>query len=192
MNTSGILTISVNPAASTVGSLHPEACVNRMRRKVDIEGANLARRKSGAILRTIFGATSLAPAWSLLLQAVRIACGAFMIYNGISMGSFQLEAVFSMAVGMMLVLGLATRFVMVLSALVYGVSSGLLIETGQLPVEMISIAVVSVFLAVVGPGRYSLDAVLRRYIFRKVRRYETRKLMENRFSYRAYQYAREF
>lgn len=193
MNTSGILTISVNPAESTIGSLHPEACVNSLRRRVDMEGANLARRKTGGLLRALFGATSIAPSWSIILLTVRVAFSAFLLYCGISgLSESLVESVAEISIAALLLPGLATRFFMSASAVAFGLMSGMVFEAGMIPVTFLIIAGISLLLAIAGPGRYSMDAILRRKIFRKIRRYETRKLMENRFSYKAYQYAREY
>lgn len=193
MNTSGILTISVNPAESTIGSLHPEACVNRMRRKVDLEGANLARRKSGSLLRAFFGATSVVPSISVAMLIARIACSGYMIYSGVEALSVSLiESVIAFSMAAILMLGVGTRCLLGAAALGFGLMAGMLIDAGLMPVEMLVISGISLIWAIVGPGRYSMDAVLRRKIFRAIRRHETHKLMENRFSYRAYQIATEF
>ncbi|MDE5843198.1 MAG: hypothetical protein K2H35_05630 [Muribaculaceae bacterium] len=192
MNKSGILTISVNPAESTIGSLHPEVYVNRVRRNFDLEGARVARRKSGTFLRTIFGATSISGKWSILLLIARVLFGGFMIYDGISAAGTPLTAIISIIIGVLLIIGLSTRLVMTATAIGFGIIAGMAIEAGGLPITTIAIAAASAVMAIAGPGRYSSDAMIRRNIFRKIRRYETRKLMDNRFSYRAYQYAREF
>ncbi len=191
MDTSRVAILNVNPAEATLGSLHPEAAINRMRRRVDIEGDSLARRKSGGMLRALFGATSTAPAGSLILLTARVlgALGmAWMAYDAF-LSSNLLIAVSCAVLSLDLILGFATRFFLIAGAALFGIMSGLALEAGQTPLLYGSIAIVSIVLAIAGPGRYSLDAILKRKIFRSIRRYETHKLMERRFSYKAYQYS---
>ncbi|MBD5176202.1 MAG: DoxX family protein [Bacteroidales bacterium] len=193
MDNSRVLILNVNPAEATMGSLHPEAAINRMRRKMDLEGASLARKKSGGMLRAFFGSTSLSPARSGMLLTLRVLFGAFMVYFGyMSLEGSVILAVASALFGLLLVAGFLTRFSMIASALTFGILSGMAFEAGQMPETTLLIAVMSIGMAFIGPGRYSADALLRRRIFRSIRRYETRKLMERRFSYRAYQYSHLF
>lgn len=189
MNNAEVITLTVNPAESTVGALHPEACIKRMRRKADIEGATLARKKSGGLLRSLFGQTSVSPARSVVILVLRVLFGACLALHGyLLLDSQVILAVFSMAAAGLLLLGLAMRSVMTASALCFAILSGMSIEGGVFPQTELLIAVMSVGLAFSGPGRYSIDALLRKWIFRSIRRYETRKLMQRRFSYRAYRY----
>lgn len=190
MNSANVITLTVNPGKATIGALHSERCMKLLRRKADVEGATLARRKSGALLRALFGATSISAARSRTLLALRILFGAYLIFHGVlDSGAAMLEAVFSMAAGGALILGVATRFVMTASALCFAIMSGMIFEGGGIPQTELLIALMSTALALSGPGSYSIDALLRHSIFRSIRRYETRKLMQRRFSYRAYQYA---
>lgn len=190
MKTVKSMILTVNPAESTVGALHPEACMRLLRRKVDTEGATVARRKSGGLLRALFGATSVSASRSRMMLVLRVLFGGFLIVHGVlGVHSALIESVFAMGVGMMVMMGVATRFVMTASGVCFAIMSGMAIEQGAFPQTDLLIAVMSVGIAMAGPGRYSLDALLRRGIFRSIRRYETRKLMQRRFSYRAYQYA---
>ncbi|MDE6272068.1 MAG: hypothetical protein K2M31_03570 [Muribaculaceae bacterium] len=191
MDTSRVAILNVNPAEATLGSLHPEAAINRLRRRVDIEGDNIARRKSGALLRALFGATSTPSTASLLLLGARILGSlgmAWIAYDAFIDSNLWL-AIVSATLTVVLFLGTATRFCLTASAALFGILSGLALDAGQVPVLYGFIAVSCALLAYAGPGRYSIDAILKRKIFRSIRRYETHKLMERRFSYKAYQYS---
>lgn len=190
MDNSRVMILNVNPAESAMGSLNPEACMNLMRRKMDLKGASLARRKSGGMLRAFFGPTSLPASRSVMLLVFRVLFGISMLYYGfISIPESAIFATATIIFGLLLIAGVATRF----TSALYGAASVIMwggaLESGLMPVSGLIVAVLSLAAAFAGPGRYSLDAVIRRRIFRAVRRYETRKLMERRFSYRAYQYS---
>lgn len=193
MNTSRVLTVSVNPAAATIGSLYPEVCVNSLRRKVDLEGATLARQKSGATLRLLFGTTSFSSFLSSLILAIRVVGSSMLFYYGLRCFAMSpVVGILSIAIGMSLIFGFAMRMITFVAAIGFGIFSYHLIESGMMPNDIMTISLGCLIMSAAGPGRYSADAIMRRGIFRKIRRYETRKLMENRFSYRAYQYATEY
>ena len=148
MDNSRVLILNVNPAEATMGSLHPEAAINRMRRKMDLEGASLARKKSGGMLRAFFGSTSLSPARSGMLLTLRVLFGAFMVYFGyMSLEGSVILAVASALFGLLLVAGFLTRFSMIASALTFGILSGMAFEAGQMPETTLLIAVMSIGMA---------------------------------------------
>lgn len=190
MQTSKAIILNVNPGESALGFTDHDAAIAGMRRRFDKEGASIARKKSGSTLRLLFGDTSASKSQSMLLLWSRLSFGiALAVYGAITMTSLLSSGAFLLILGIMLIPGFATRMTLAPTAFIYAVAAGMAIETGQFPVADLLIAAGSMIIAGVGPGRYSADAILRRKIFRAIRRYETRKLMERRFSYRAYEYA---
>ena len=88
----------------------------------------------------------------------------------------------------MLLPGIFTRATMTISALWMGYTALGSLMMGDVAVIELILAAGSAVMAYTGPGRYSVDANLRRQIFRIVKRRETRRIMEERFSYKAMLY----
>lgn len=190
MDTPRAICLNVNPAESTLGSINTVAGGNLLRRSMDIKGASIARRKSGRLLRAFFGSTSIPASRSLALLALRmVASAGFITLAVISFHSSAGLAVSAIIFAVSSIFGLANRAFMAIAAFTLMLASGLTFEAGQLPWLYPVMAIVSLIIGATGPGRYSADAVLRRRIFRAIRRRETRRLMERRFSYRAYHYS---
>lgn len=188
MAPSRITILNVNPAALPAGSLNPEMSVSNLRKKMYHEGTVIAREKSGGRLRLLFGATGTAPAGSWILLAGRVLLSVAVTCFGVAVGWSTAAVAISIIAGVMISAGVATRPVAALSAIVFAVISAIGIEMGEIKVTAMLILLFGFLLAFAGPGRYSADAVMKRRIFRMVRRYEMRKLMERRFSYKAMQY----
>lgn len=183
--------VRVNPGISTLGSLNPETL--GLRKKIYAEGLNNAREKSGAILRLIFGPMHRNVSYARAQLTTRMLFGTLLILNGFVVGSQPLMAftavpVFSVIVGVMLICGLLTRISMAFSTICFAVISIDGLVGGLLPGMEMCISLLSLTFAVIGPGLYSFDGSLRRKIFKHVKKVETRKLLERRASYRAYQY----
>ncbi len=190
MNSASTMTLNVNPAAATVGSLHPEVYAKFMRRRVDSEGAKIAREKSGAKLRLLFGPTSARRGVSKALLGWRIVFGmALVAYGLFTMSAMPVVSVMALVAGCLSVPGFMSRVSMTVLAVAFAVVSLSAFGNGEIPVVSILLACGSMVTAICGPGCYSADAILRRRIFRSIRRRETHKLMERRFSYRAYELA---
>lgn len=53
MAAANVMTLSVNPAKATLGSLYPEACVKILRRSVDLEEAD-SRKKNTSLFGKVY------------------------------------------------------------------------------------------------------------------------------------------
>ncbi len=191
---SNAVVININPGASTSGNLNTEIGLSSIRMRVLKEGREMAKEKSGRTLRHIFGSTSMDAGMSKKVLMVRVVFGLCLtlegiltcMYSGLSVSSLGIISIIS---GLMLLPGILTRVSMSIATMIFGLSllSGL--STGlPIMVDYINLAG-CLFFALIGPGRFSADAIIRRKIFRTVRRRETHKLLERRFSYQAMQYA---
>lgn len=193
MNTN-VSVINVNPGASTLGSLHAGSGLSSIRREVYKEGRELAKEKSGTLLRLAFGPMAMGNSLGKPLLVFRMLFGIGMILGGFMIGSelgarFCCTSVLAVVAGFMLIPGLLTRVSMSVCAVVFG-------YVGLESLAMPSLGLIELLLfagclaiAIAGPGKYSADAILRRKIFRMIKRRETRKLMDRRFSYQAMKYA---
>ncbi|MDE6010694.1 MAG: hypothetical protein K2F87_04500 [Muribaculaceae bacterium] len=184
--------ISVNPALQPVGALNPEVAMGAIRSRVYAQGTVLTRRKSGRMLRRLFGPTSLNSTLSMMLLAARMIFGLWMLtetFLDVMADGFGFATIGMAFLGMMVALGIGTRVCSLTAALFTGFIALTALSEGLAPGLAGLIAAATLFFALAGPGRYSFDARLRHSIFRMLRRRQMTRLMENRFSYRAFEFA---
>ena len=189
-----VAVVNVNPSASALGSVNVESGMRAIRMRVLREGRAAARQKSGATLRLVFGNTSASERQSRPLMIGRMLFGIAMILGGFMIGSelgarFCSLSIFGVICGFMLIPGVLTRVSLTLGAAWFGFIGLESLSMGSPAFLELMLACGSVAFAVMGPGRFSADSILRRRIFRVVKRRETHRLMERRFSYKAMEYA---
>lgn len=184
--------INVNPVQQPVGALNPEVAMGAIRRRVYAQSTDIARRKSGRMLRRIFGPTSLNSTLSIYLLIFRLAFGVWMLVeatSGMLAGGINIPSIAMIIAGMAVAFGCATRMVSATGTLVTLYVTFSAISEGIAPGILGILAIAFSFFAIAGPGRYSIDSILRHNIFRSIRRRQMSRLLANRFSYRAYEFA---
>lgn len=189
-----VMIVRVNPGASTLGALNPGSIAGKFRKNV-LKGVysqtEITTRK---VVKLVFGATGIASAPSRVLLVGRMLAGIFMVLAGFILGSqlgyaYHATAVFSVAVGMALIPGVATRLSMICATVWFFVAGFGMSLPGTIPGVEIILGSLSLVLAVTGPGRFSADAVMRKNIFKSLHRRSSRIGEQLRSSYKAYQYA---
>lgn len=188
-----VTVINVDPGRRPAGALVTESGLRSVRMSVLRQSSLLARRKSGRVLRRIFGSTSLRSMLSGLLLVARISFGAWllilgltgMIHSGVS--ALSLGMVIS---GVAVASGFFTRLILGVCAAVVAFLILQAYMGGMVNMTLIIVFALMALFAATGPGRYSCDAMMCCRIFRAVRRRQLRILMQRRFSYRANEYAR--
>lgn len=184
--------INVNPALQPAGATNPDVALGAIRSRVAAQGTDMVRRQSGSLLRRLFGPTSLKPALSVAMLIIRIVFGSWCLWQGsvaLLSGTLSGMDIMLLISGVMIGLGLFTRVISSASMLICtyficnALSQGNLLSAADLYTLIFAI------FAMIGPGRYSFDSILRRNIFRSLRRRQIRQLLENRFSYRAFEFA---
>lgn len=188
MHNSSADVITVNPTSRPLGSLYPEIGLARVRTRYHAEGTRLAREHSGRQLRMWFGSTGLKPVAATCMLVLRwIAAVALFVVVLPAMSGVM--AVMTVLAALSLVSGTATRIICGGAAVGFALLACGEMSADLIPLLTLPSAAVLALIARIGPGRYSADAFIRRSLFRRVKRYQTRRLLANRFSYRAYQYA---
>ncbi|MBD5369963.1 MAG: hypothetical protein HDR80_02305 [Bacteroides sp.] len=180
--------ITVNPTAKPVGAMYPELGMSRVRSRFNAEGETLARERSGRQLRMWFGATGIRPGGSVALLALRLAVAvmlAMVVFPAVS----GVTAAAALVAAASLVCGFGTRLIGGSAAVVFGLAACNELSLDLIPVLAAPSALMLGLIAYIGPGRYSTDSIVRRGLFRAIKRRETRRLLANRFSYRAFEYA---
>lgn len=188
-----IRVISVNPANLTRGELHPEAWEASFKKVSEIvSGSKLP--KSCEISNFIFGINrSTTRKKSSFLVLIRLVASALIITSAVM--TFSSVAVPGLGYSL-LALGLIAMFGICLRPL-SAVAAG---WTGYLAVTLVhgsinpilaGVCLLSIILAILGPGRFSIDSLLRRTVFNheRRRRNAARKAAEMRLSYKAFLYA---
>lgn len=188
--------ISINPAQSAKGALHPEVFeriareyrVNRDTAKINVSskrainflfGINkgITTRQSAALFST-----------RSILGLGMTACG---IISGITLTAFT-PATMMVVLGVSLFSGLFTRLTSAAAMGVFGFFSAMSYLSGMMPdITVIASFAIALLFMVVGPGRFSIDQIMRQAMYKSAkRRARARaiKLAENRLSYRAIQY----
>lgn len=188
-----VAVLNVNPAASAAGTFSADGALSALRRRVYRESSEIAKQKSGRALRLAFGNTSMSETASRRVMVMRMLYAIVMILGGFMIGSelgykYCAPSIFAVVAGFMLLPGIFTRATMTISALWMGYTALGSLMMGDVAVVELILAAGSAVMAYTGPGRYSVDANLRRQIFRIVKRRETRRIMEERFSYKAMLY----
>ena len=184
--------VNVNPAQQPAGAMNPDVAMGAIRSRVFAQGTDMARQQSGRTLRRLFGPTSLSSSVSMTLLAVRVAFGGWCMYEGASAiidGGLSFFSIMMVFAGIMIGAGLFAR----LTAAGAGVISAYLLcsalSEGMPAIEPGLLTAAFAAMAFAGPGRFSFDSTLRRNIFRSLSRRQMQRLLDNRFSYRAYEFA---
>lgn len=179
-----VLIVKVNPGSKTLGALNPSSIAGTFRTTILKEGYNEADTKIRRALRAVFGPTAIAQGPSRILLIGRMLTGIFMVLSGFILGS-QLgyaycdTAIFAVLAGALLIPGIATRPVMSIAAAWFAIAAFGLDLPSTIPGVELILSALSLVLAIAGPGRFSADAMLRRNLFRYLRRRERRQLEEN-------------
>ncbi|MDE6006262.1 MAG: hypothetical protein K2G67_01755 [Muribaculaceae bacterium] len=168
--------ISVNPGIKTMGELNiDEITLSRISRTLSNPGQTSSTFKN--ILNGLFGINSMVTnRWSVKLASVRIIAGVIMLATGISSltgmvmsANSGMIGIAATILGASLILGLFSR---ILSIGAVGVSVVILAESltaGTVDQMALTMAMVGAIMAIVGPGHYSLDQILRRSLFKLYR-----------------------
>lgn len=188
--------IKINPSELTIGSINSTNAksLGIIRSNVYAEGFSIAKAKSAPLLRAFFGNTSRPDAQSQTIMICRMLFGIGLALFGFIEGSMLGQAycplaIFAVIAGVMMIPGMATRLCMALTICIFGYISLNMAFSGDFPGFEILFSLGGIMLVLTGPGKYSADANLKKKIFKTYRRYETRRLMERRFSYKAHLYA---
>lgn len=188
-----IRVISVNPANLTKGELHPEAWEASFKKVSEIvSGSKLP--KSCEISNFIFGinrnTTRSKSAYLFLARLVAsalIITSAVMIFGSVVPASVGFSLI---ALGVVAFFGICLRPLSAIAAIASGYLAFTLVP-GSINLILAGICLISSILAVLGPGRFSVDSLLRRTVFNRERRRRNaaRKAAEMRLSYKAFLYA---
>lgn len=126
--------------------------------------------------------------WKML--GVRMLIGALFLTMGIiSLIStpYDISAISMIAMGGSLILGLFTRFTSTAFAAFFGYLAYPAIMSGSIPYEDAMTVITGLIFMIFGPGRISIDQLIRKGLFTISRRKRVRK--PRVMTYRAYQYA---
>ena len=191
MNTDSYV-VRVNPAESTLGSMFPQApALGAFRKTIYSGGVPVQKDDTGKWVRLLFGPVPRSARYGKVLAINRMLFGIFLCLYGFIFGSaplmaFSPMAVFPIVAGVLLICGLFTRVVMFsLSAVFMVMAFNPDVNIVMGGAEIIA-AGVSFMLAFIGPGRYSADSMIRRNVFRIVRKTRARRQEALRNSYKAY------
>lgn len=184
--------ISVNPALSPAGSKNPEVAMGVIRQRVYSQGKALARKESGRMLRRVFGPASVSTSKSIALLVMRSVFGGWCLWHSyelfVAVGLSIAPVMFIIA-GLLIINGVFTRITALSGSIVSAyVMCACLSEGNPFMLWALLWGTFSL-VALTGPGRFSVDIILRRNIFRSICRRNMHRLLDNRFSYRAYEYA---
>ncbi|MDE6444605.1 MAG: DoxX family protein [Muribaculaceae bacterium] len=185
--------ISVDPAQTTLGALHPEFA-ERIARKVKVETPSFSRRMW--LDMTFACATPGVARNSRTMLLLRLCFAALMIVSGAFILSGEIYsplagfdavtfAALELAVGSMLALGLFTRFAMFAAVAGFGFMSFQSISAGIFDMQSLLCCLTSLSFLLLGSGRYSADFLLRKSIILRAAK-RRRKMQADRLSYKAY------
>ncbi len=192
--------ISVNPAQKTLGALHPEM-LDKVARGCRVSNASSESGIKTAV-NLFFGISKNSLSVSGKMFAARLIASAWFIMTGIALGIdfslFNTGAV-SIILGSMIFLGLFSRVSSLTAATILVTSISMTDVLSMDFASFISIhsiqilsAAVCLIVAVMGPGFYSIDQLIRRSIFKGIKKYNKNRAAhsaEMRLSYKAFQYA---
>lgn len=188
------LIVKVNPGATTLGALNPGSIAGKFRKNVLNEGYSNQGVSVRKLFRVVFGPTGIAASTSRVILTARMMTGIFMILSGFILGSqlgyaYHPIATFAVMAGGMLIPGIATRLTMAAGVVIFAVAGFGMSLPGTIPGVELILSGLCLLMALAGPGRFSSDAVIRRNIFRWLRRRDMRIGIEQRASYKAFHYA---
>lgn len=196
--------ISVNPGHNTLGALNPENFVNKTREnlrytsdlyeKVE-EGAISSHKKFGIKKRLnfFFGINSeTGVKTSAKLLVCRTLFSAYLIsWSILSFSSVPVEVISAfLVVGGLLLIGLFSRVASFGGFVASTVLATMqFINNGTLNESLSLLAITCLVFSLLGPGRISLDSILRKQIFRISKLMaikKSRRIAEDRLSYKAF------
>lgn len=188
--------VSVNPARATEGSLHPETTARFLRarqlhrtvcREAGKAGCRVLRVANSVLgVRRLSGLKS-----SVLLLAARVMLGCFAVGLSASLPHHWITVGVAVASGLC-ALGLLARVSSATLALAFGYAVAVAFRQPDFPVAEAMVAAMGVWLACAGPGRISVDRLLRRLVFRSLSPQSVaRRKAEVRLSYKAYSAAQD-
>lgn len=161
--------ISVNPADWTRGEAALRNKKNATSRVAVLTKMARTHKKSSFVdfITGISKGTNKSASVKLLL--VRLLCGAIFITAGamgLSNGMSEPLSAVSLAIGISIVTGLATRLATLGGAAFFGIQCHSLFISGIMPDAVLAgaFAAVALLLAVLGPGLYSVDQLIRRLV----------------------------
>lgn len=181
--------ISVNPGKTTLGNLNPEATARMvLRRRVmhrQSSRVNLLRRRISLIFG-IKGRFSTKRTVQLLLT--RLAFAGLLV--GIALTRFEgAMETSAIVLASLISVGLFCRISNLAVASWAGSLAVMAGIAGEFETTSTAVAIIAAALAYSGPGKYSIDAILRHALFRSLNRRISRRLAARRLSYRAYQFS---
>lgn len=196
--------ISIDPGKSTLGDLNPAATARTLRYRVLNREAQ-ASASFKHVLNSIFaiGNAGRAQSKGVSLMLVRMLVGTILLFCGLSEGfggvlptpevlqsaGFvpSLETVALLMTGTSLCLGLFTRIMLLASAVCFGIVFGEGIAACEFMQTAALMFALSLVFAVKGPGRLSMDALIRRSLY-SAHRNRARRRAARRLSYEAFRY----
>lgn len=184
--------VNVNPALQPAGAVNPDVAIGAIRNRAIAQGTVMARQQSGRMLRRIFGPTSLPVSTSIVLLVIRSLFGGWCVYQCVTdilSSGISVFPILMALTGIMIGAGAFTRMMASAGASVAAYAFCHALSEGLSVLEPGLFAAAFSFIALVGPGRFSFDSILRHNIFRTLSRRQMRRLLENRFSYRAMEFA---
>ena len=200
--------ISVNPGKKTLGALNIDL-ISKVARSCRPVSRAIRTPRFKTVCNVVFGINkSVTPSWSSKLWLSRSVVSAYFLITGIigisaSTGNaLHALSIFNIVAACMIFLGFLSRIAsasgfMLYAAIAVSAAFGYSwhLSSATTPVfESMAVmqAIMYLLIAVTGPGRYSIDQLLRRYIFRKAKRraiLRARHAAENRMSYKAWREA---
>lgn len=177
MNQSEIL--SVNPCRTTLGDLHPEACLRRFRSNVlkyDMRKLRIRKR-----VQSVFGVGAPSGASrNATLMVMRLAFGALMFYSGfISFPTDIMTGCLEMAAGAVIALGLFTRILCGVAMVGFAALASMVAMTGVFDQSAVMYALVCGMFMLCGPGIVSIDGLFSRMMIRRARRRVARRVLSH-------------
>lgn len=182
--------ISVNPGRKTLGALNSDI-IERMARSCNPTNYSVSTPRLKSVCNFVFGIDkNVSGSWSSKLFFARLIVSAFLLSIAIPQlltpmfGYDLILPVATVAVAGMILLGFFARMAS-FAGFVYAAYMSYL--TGFDAVYTLQ-TILFIFMAMTGPGRYSIDQLLRRAIFKSSKRRRARRLRraaEDRLSYKA-------
>lgn len=192
--------ISVNPSASATSILHEQGLkriARRCRTKVSAKPLDILR----LTISSIFGINkSVTSGWSAKLWIIRSAVAIFLVVYGFAEGaSFRTFGIHEIEVitGLIMIPGIFTRLAAITASVVFMITLYPAIVS-LTPVEFINdttamtsivAATLCAVTALLGPGRYSIDQILRRAMLKAIdsrRIAAEQRAIRDRMSYKAW------
>lgn len=190
--------ISVNPGQKTLGELHINE--HRLARiSKAISGPSPISSPLKKFFNTFFGINSKVNAqYSKKILLSRVLIGALYIYIGLqgviagdSWSSMSGYEIATAILGASIFTGLLTRVTGIAGVILYGIISYSAWIQGDIDISGIMMLLPAIIMIITGPGRYSIDQMIRYRLFTglqgmKSRHRQNRRKENLRYGYRAY------